>query len=498
MKKHKFLALGLAAMMSMSVFAGCGQGASTSGSTGTVSSGSAAQTSEEPTEIIWMVRNDEPKNYDAVMEAVNERLLEEINMTLDLHFIASGDYDTKMQMAMAGGDDWDLCFTASWANNYVNAAGKGALLELTPEMLNEYAPNMMSTIPEKLWDGIKVNGSIYALMNYQVMYDQAGMQFLKSAVEEQNIDVTQITDWDSLNAVLGQLAEAYPDKYATRGGGVMEPQQSFQEYPIPMVMSLPFLMYDEETQKIDNTKFFDLIEPGLQSFKLWKDNNWVPADAATMKDENTLLSQGMFLSRYQRVKPGVESALLNNYGNEWVVIETSGKMINTNAVQSTLTGVNINSKHPEKAIQLYDYIFGNEEISNMLFYGLEGQDYELVNGRVKRLENCWNAPAWQLGNQFNAYLTETDEEGVWEATMQGNEEAALDPLFGFVPDRTPIETELATCEAVWLEYKDILYYGLKDYTEVIPEMMSKLEGAGLEKVTTELQNQIDAFLAAKA
>ena len=47
MKKHKFLALGLAAMMSMSVFAGCGQGASTSGSTGTVSSGSAAQTSEE-------------------------------------------------------------------------------------------------------------------------------------------------------------------------------------------------------------------------------------------------------------------------------------------------------------------------------------------------------------------------------------------------------------------------------------------------------------------
>ena len=82
--------------------------------------------------------------------------------------------------------------------------------------------------------------------------------------------------------------------------------------------------------------------------------------------------------------------------------------------------------------------------------------------------------------------------------MQGNEEAALDPLFGFVPDRTPIETELATCEAVWQEYKDILYYGLKDYTEVIPEMMSKLEDAGLEKVTTELQNQIDAFLAAKA
>lgn len=497
MKKHKFLALGLAALMSLGIFAGCGQGSGSSDPTGTAASVSGTQTSEEPTEIIWMIRGDEPENYDAVMEAVNERLLEEINMTLDLRFISPGDYNSKMQMAMAGGDEWDLCFTAAWANNYVNAAGKGALLELTPEMLNEYAPNMMSTIPEKLWDGVKVNGNIYALMNYQVMYGQTGMQFLKSAVEEQNIDVTQITDWDSLNEVLGQLAEAYPDKYATRGG-LMEPQQTFQEPSLSLVMNLPFLMYDEETQKIDNTKFFDLCEPALKSFKLWKDNNWVPADTATMKDETTLMSQGMILSRYQRVKPGVESSLLNSLGNEWVVIETSGKVINTMAVQSTLTGVNVNSKHPEKAIQLYDYIFGSEEISNMLFFGLEGQDYELVNGRVKMLENCWKAPAWELGNQFNAYLTETDEEGVWEATMQGNEEAELDPLFGFVPDRTPIETELATCEAVWQEYKDLLYFGLKDYNEVIPEMMSKLEDAGLEKVTAELQNQIDAFLAAKA
>ena len=72
MKKHKFLALGLAAMMSMSVFAGCGQGASTSGSTGTATSDSGAQTSEEPTEIIWMIRSDESKNYDAVMAAVTD------------------------------------------------------------------------------------------------------------------------------------------------------------------------------------------------------------------------------------------------------------------------------------------------------------------------------------------------------------------------------------------------------------------------------------------
>lgn len=134
----------------------------------------------------------------------------------------------------------------------------------------------------------------------------------------------------------------------------------------------------------------------------------------------------------------------------------------------------------------------------MLFYGLEGQDYELVNGRVKKLEDCWTAPAWQLGNQFNALLTEADTEGVWEETMKGNEEATLDTLFGFVPDRSSIETEMATCEAIWTEYKDILYYGLQDQSIAVPEMLDKMNKAGLEKVTAEIQKQVDEFLASKA
>ena len=496
MKKKQLFALAMAGVMSAGLLAGCGGGDS-SAAAGSGSTASGAST-EETTEIVWMIRGDEPKNYDSVMAAVNEKLKADVNMTLDLRFISPGDYDTKMQMAMAGGDDWDLCFTSHWANNYVNAAGKGAYLELSEEMLKENAPNMMSTIPEKFWDGIKVNGNIYALMNYQVMYDQAGYMILKEAVDEQGIDVNSIDSWDSLNATLKTLKEAYPDKYATRGGGVINHDLIFQEEPQTTIMNMPFLTYDPETQKISNTIYFENIEENLKSMKLWKDEGYVPADAATMKDEVTMLSQGQILSRYSRIKPGNDAALKVQYGNDWVSFPLSEGVINTMAVQSTLTAVNVNSEHPEKAIQLFDYIFGSEEVSNMLFFGLEGQDYELVDGRVQTLPDCWVASAWMLGNQFNAYLTVNDVDGVWEETMKGNEEAALDPLFGFVPDRTPIETEMATCEAIWLEYKDILYYGLQDYNTVVPEMLDKMNKAGLEKVTAELQSQVDEFLASKA
>lgn len=506
MKQKKLLSLAMAGAMGAAMLAGCGQTASSaSGASGaastadTAASASSAASQGEPTNIIWMVRSDEPNNYDSVMAAVNEKLKAALNMTLEMRFIAPGDYDTKMQMAMAGGDEWDLCFTSHWANNYVNAAGKGAYLELTEEMLDKNAPNLRKTLPARFWDGIKINNKIYALMNYQVMYDQAGYMFLKSAVDEQGIDVSAINSWDTLNAAIDKLAKAYPDKYATRGGGVTNNDLLLQDTPLSTIMNMPFLTYDPDTKKISNTIYFDKTTEALKSYKNWKDSGETPADAATMKDEKTMLSQGQILSRYQRMKPGAESNCQNTYGNEWSCVALSTGIINTMAAQSTLTAVNINSKHPEQAIRLYDYIFGNKEVSNMLFFGLEGQDYTLENSRVKRTDGGWNfASPWMIGNQFNALLLTTDPDGVWEETQKANEEAALDPLFGFVPDRTKIETEMATCEAIWTEYKDILYYGLQDYTTVLPEMQDKLNKAGLEKVTAELQTQVDAFLASKA
>lgn len=502
----KFIALMLASLMVIGMLAGCSHQESPKSNDSVdqntptdknTSPDADAEVQEDPVEIVWFIRNDEPQHYDEVMAAVNEKLLAEKNMTLDLRFISPGDYETKMQMAMAGGDDWDLCFTSHWSNSYVNAAGKGAYLELTPEMLAENAPNVMKVMPEQFWDGVKVNGGIYGLINYQIMYSQAAFMFLKEVVDELKIDVTTIDNWDALNEALGQIAEAYPDRYATRGGGPTQPELLLQETPLSLVMGLPFLMFDTKTQKIDNNKFFEEIEPTLASFKLWKDEGYVPADAATLKDENTLLKSGQIITRYQANKPGVEASLKLTLGLDYVVVPMGGSVVSTNSVQSTITAVNINSKHPEKAVQLYDYIFSNPEIANMLFYGLEGLDYEMVDGYVQTKEDCWKAPQWQLGNQFNAYLTVGSVDGVWEETMKLNAEADLDPLFGFVPDRSAIETELASCEAVWGEYKDILYYGLQDYTTVIPEMMAKLEVAGLKTVTEELQSQIDAYLASK-
>lgn len=492
----KILSFIMAACMTATLLAGCGAGAPKSTATAASQTAtSAAASTEEPTSIIWMVRWDEPKNNAAVMEKLNAQLLKDLNMTLDMRFIAPGDYNQKMQMAMAGGDEWDLCFTSAWANNYVNAAGKGAYLALD-DLLEKHAPDVLATVPEKFWDGVRVNGNIYGMINYQVMYDQGGQRYLKSVVDEMGIDVAAIKTFDDLIKVLKDVQAKHPEMSATRGLGVSMPMLAFQPEAVNTILG-QFIGYDPATKKVSLDYAMEKYAPIFAAAREVKENNLQPADAATLKDETTLINNGQIFNRYERIKPGTESMLKANTGLDWVVAPTCEKFIDTAAVQSTVTAVNANSKNPEKAIELYNYLYTNKEAFNTLVYGIEGQDYNLEDGRVAPIEGGYAAQAWMVGNQFNALVRATDAPDVWEQTMKGNEEAVISPLYGYVADRAPIETEMASCEAVWGEYKDILMYGLDDTDKAVSEMKAKMESAGIEKVIAELQAQVDAFLAAK-
>jgi len=65
-----------------------------------------------------------------VQEKANEYLKEKINATIDMKFIDYGDYTQKMGVIINSGEPYDLAFTCSWANPYLENARKGAFLEI--------------------------------------------------------------------------------------------------------------------------------------------------------------------------------------------------------------------------------------------------------------------------------------------------------------------------------------------------------------------------------
>ena len=81
--------------------------------------------------------------------------------------------------------------------------------------------------------------------------------------------------------------------------------------------------------------------------------------------------------------------------------------------------------------------------------------------------------------------------------MKNYETATLSAAMGFTPDLAPVETECLAVKAVIEEYKADLYTGTADPDVKIPEMLNRMNEVGLQTIITEVQSQLDAFVAAK-
>ena len=89
-----------------------------------------------------------------------------------------------MNMLISSGEEFDVCFTTqSWLNKYQPNVSRGAFLALD-DLIDEHAPDLKEVLPEFLFEQARVDGSIYAIPNYQICYDSFGFMMRKDLVEK--------------------------------------------------------------------------------------------------------------------------------------------------------------------------------------------------------------------------------------------------------------------------------------------------------------------------
>ena len=70
------------------------------------------------------------------------------------------DYSTKYALTIAGGENFDLIYTSTWAY-YQSEANKGAFAEVTEQVLNDYMPLHKENQAEASWGQAKIGGKVY-------------------------------------------------------------------------------------------------------------------------------------------------------------------------------------------------------------------------------------------------------------------------------------------------------------------------------------------------
>lgn len=519
MKKRRLLAAALAAVMGASLLAGCG-GNSTADTaaqteqaagTDTAQSTEAVETQEtgtqagesaqvdlsEPVELVWYLVGTPQDDQETVFAEVNKVLKEKLNTTVQFNVIDWGAYDEKMQMIISTNEPYDICFTSDWTNPYTTNAQKDAFYPLT-DLLNQYGTHILEQVPESYWEATRVGGELYGVVNYQISARMKGIFFPKDVVEEVGYDISQINSYADLTGYFEAVKEKMPEMVPFVGFGAGSEMPALHTFDTGF--SIDYLQGPLGVRAEDPKTAINVIE--TQEFmdfckmaRDWYEKGYMRKDAATIDGYSEIKTHD-YASWTGGVGPGSEITESSNVGFEVVSRQVVPSSLSTGSIQAALSAISINCEHPERAMMVLDYLFEDKETYNMLCYGLEGTHYNQVNDwSIELIDGSGYNPGiqWEYGSWFNAMLLDGQEEDLWDQSKEVNETALASPVLGFVYDSSNVKNETAQISALLDEYLPGLKNGLVDPEEKIPELIEKMNAAGMDKIIEDANAQLAAW-----
>mgnify|MGYP002801139971 FL=1 len=139
------------------------------------------------------------------------------------------------------------------------------------------------------------------------------------------------------------------------------------------------------------------------------------------------------------------------------------------------------------------------DVRNLLNYGIEGTHYYLNEaGQAVTLSADYAGVQYTQGNWFILHTIAGEPTNKWDIYRDFNRSCTRSVLLGFSPDLNPILTEYEAVSAVCRQYLAGIMAGAVDPDIYLPLLNQKLKAAGMDKMQTVLQNQVDSWLTRNA
>ena len=515
-KASKLISMLLSAAMVCTLLAGCGNsgGSAQDGSAGKesvspsadsssqASSGEEGLDTSEEVELVMYVVSNEPAKQQELTDNMNKIFKEKLNCTLKINYIGWAEYPNKYPLLFSSGESFDMAYAATWLN-FAALAQKGAFMNLD-DIWPTYAPKNFAMQSETAKQQATIDGHYYCVPTLLATYSAYGPMY--------RTDILEGTDWDGKMESFEDM-ETYMDL-------VKANRPEFEPYDVNSAgsemddlfmwnngmysikgSSNDFLFIDpmEENPKLFTYYEYDKTPEFLEMMNRWNEKGFFSKSAlsdtdtekekngkAALKIHNVDTFTGLVID-----KPDYSF----DYAN--LVKDVSNMAFTQDAMVISNT-----SKHPERALALWDLITTDREAFDAFFYGIEGVSYELNDkGEVKTLD----PDNYAASAMWAARTTELNRNGIgtpdrtvelkkeWDAYIKDG--VGSQKYRSFVLDTSSIETEYAACQNVHQQYWWPLELGYTEPVSGLKEYQEKMEAAGIEKVREVLQQQLDAYIA---
>lgn len=494
-KLSKIMTLCLAAVLASSlVLTGCGKSTSSS------SSSSAKVDTSKPVELNMYLIGSPAKDYDQVLAKFNEKAKKDLNCTLKVNWIGWGDFSTKYPLVLASGENIDLIYTATWLN-YYQQAQKGAFTPLE-EIGPKYAPASFTAEPKEALKQATVNGHIYALAPNYINQATYGVVARGDLMKKYGIsEIKTLDDYGKyLDAVVKNDKNLDPaGMYATQTPIDALYYYSQNLYPLSgdIATNSPFWIdINDTTGKLVNIVDKTDLPEFLNKMKSWSDKGYWPKSVLSNKDSE-MLNNGKSASVIHNMDNWIGSTIKNpSYDLKYTNFISQSYPLPY--IQDGMS-VPAASKNPERALMLLEKLRTDQSYYNLLTYGIEGKNYEVTGDKqFKGLDQEGFAQeqycSWGYRDSNFRYDLVGSPSNLKDFKTELKSSSKTNIYTSFYLNQDPIKNEYAAVLNVMQQYYLPLKLGYVDPVSGLATLKEKLKAAGVEKVQTEMQKQLDEFI----
>lgn len=194
------------------------------------------------------------------------------------------------------------------------------------------------------------------------------------------------------------------------------------------------------------------------------------------------------------VKGGAD--IVDKYGDKYEAVVIEKPTLTTEDLYENMFAVSTYSSSLSRSMEIVTYLNTDEEFRNLILYGIEGENYELVNSEyeaengdaykvVKRLNEDYLMDVNKTGNTLLAYTQEGDDPTLREYIKEQNNSSVIDITMGFTLnyngmsiDKAQLDVLNEASAAVLEKLKNVTYDNFDaDIAEIINDMSNEVKSA---------------------
>ncbi|OBZ17130.1 ABC transporter substrate-binding protein [Bacillus sp. FJAT-26390] len=429
----------------------------------------------------------------------SEKMAADLGLKVKVIFVPWSQYWEQKDIMLAANEPIDLYWDG--LPDLSTIVNKKQSMPLD-DLIKEYGQDMLKVLPMEQFQGAVIDGKIHGIPS---AYAPSSAMYQLVAVRQdilEAVGMSEVKTADDLKEFATRAATKFPEMKGPADIVFKPLTRYFTEEQYNFIAVEDLVVFGEDSKKAYSYYESDAFQ------KVAKFNRGM-YDAGLYSEDLTI----KYNERDSRMQTGLYLWVEGSLGKEMEIIDAikanapdarvktyllaDEKPRYITATGGEVLGVPVTAPNPEGAIKFVNWIYKSKENYQLALYGVEGKDYEIVDGRIKKLTSNEFFYEWMFRNQnYQMFGPDVAQESI-DNYKSWDDKAILSASLGFRFNNEKVKLIETALKEVAGKDLAAIRSGFVDFETGYPKAIKKLKAAGIDEYVAEIQRQLDEFLASK-